>query len=471
MVVNEAGLRRVTNGHTLSDDNDSDDVETDDDESGDEVNSSNEATVIDLVIVQPKSLQKCRIIYEDALQSMPESFFQPLKIKEEPKEDKNGASSMNEAASKISLMSPEVFKVKEEPKDLDQDQQQQQLNVLIKSEPRDVDDEVVVEVKPGIRSGGSSPSREVQDILGDSEEQGGLGSEIVITEEPFDEDDEDEDEFDEASENIVDVDDDEDRDLSLAAKAALNLTNDPIEVKKEMFDWPGVPQVKSEPAQHQQQQQPQQQSDASSLIMLQKMEEMAVILRQQHQEVLSLKAEVQTLRRQQQQQPQQQQQQPQLNVDKLVKKVEQQFGESLKKDSRVRNEFLLAGLTQNLSGSMAGKIDSGIRQEMKKQLPQLIQQSLQGLSASLEQDVRQRNAKNEAALRDAVAKMVHSKQTVEAVGQAVANALQSVVQAAFKENFVKVGLLLLNIPVKYRFNEWPQFLNLRLFMLKPLDIG
>ena len=129
MVVTEAGLRRVTNGHTLSDnDDDSDDEDSEDEE---DVNSSNEATVIDLVIVQPKSLQKCRIIYEDALQSMPETSF--LHIKEEPIESNNG-SSMNEAASKISLMSPEAFKVKEEPKD-------QSMDVLIKAEPRDEEDD------------------------------------------------------------------------------------------------------------------------------------------------------------------------------------------------------------------------------------------------------------------------------------------------------------------------------------------
>ncbi len=77
------------------------------------------------------------------------------------------------------------------------------------------------------RSDGSSPSREVQDILGDSEEQGGLGAEIVVTEEPYDDDD------------LVDIDEEEDDDgdggggggggdenlFASAAKAALNLTD------------------------------------------------------------------------------------------------------------------------------------------------------------------------------------------------------------------------------------------------------
>ncbi len=104
------------------------------------------------------------------------------------------------------------------------------------------------------RSDGSSPSREVQDILGDHEDAGGLGTEIIETEEPYDDDD------------LVDIEDDDDDDdddddgqgsqgqslMASAAKAALNLT-DPLvaaraqEVKVEKAaanlnksaDWPG----------------------------------------------------------------------------------------------------------------------------------------------------------------------------------------------------------------------------------------
>ena len=76
-----------------------------------------------------------------------------------------------EAADKITLMSPEVFSA-------------------VKSSAPQIKEEPAtpVDVSPPKRgaaiamaamaSGGSSPSREVQDILGDTEEQGGLGAEI-----------------------------------------------------------------------------------------------------------------------------------------------------------------------------------------------------------------------------------------------------------------------------------------------------
>ena len=89
-----------------------------------------------------------------------EAFFNSSPIEE-----------LAEAADKITLMSPEVFSAAKSSAP------------QIKEEPA-----TPVDVSPPKRgaaiamaamaSGGSSPSREVQDILGDTEEQGGLGAEI-----------------------------------------------------------------------------------------------------------------------------------------------------------------------------------------------------------------------------------------------------------------------------------------------------
>ena len=72
-------------------------------------------------------------------------------------------------------------------------------------------------------SGGSSPSREVQDILGETEAEGGLGAEVVITEE----DDEDDDE-----ESVTDLEAEDSDELS----NMLDKCNESI--KKEELDKP-----------------------------------------------------------------------------------------------------------------------------------------------------------------------------------------------------------------------------------------
>ena len=63
MAMLEAGVRKVADKHTLGEDDDSDD-----DSEDEEINqtTSKEATVISFLLVQPKSLQECRIVYDDA---------------------------------------------------------------------------------------------------------------------------------------------------------------------------------------------------------------------------------------------------------------------------------------------------------------------------------------------------------------------------------------------------------------------
>ena len=89
---------------------------------------------------------------------------------------------------------------------------------------------------------------------------GGLGAEIIVTEEDYEDEEEDEEEedFEEVLEevvdvtgNMVDVDDDQDNLLASAAKAALNLS-DPLAVNtssvrkeidltnKSLDKWPGI---------------------------------------------------------------------------------------------------------------------------------------------------------------------------------------------------------------------------------------
>jgi hypothetical protein len=127
---------------------------------------------------------------------------------------------LQEAADKITLMSPEAFsspmshptiKIKKEPLS-----PSNQSHVSSENHRSEAVTSNSISTLAGslnlmnMASAGSSPSREVQDILAESEEQGGITADIVITEEPetdeVDDEEEDEDEY----KSPLDGDDDED---------------------------------------------------------------------------------------------------------------------------------------------------------------------------------------------------------------------------------------------------------------------
>ena len=340
MSILEAGIRkRADDPHTLSDvesDDDDNDGNDNDDEKEDDSDEElldgsvhdvrrsrrgrskgekREATAIKFLLVQPKSLQECRILYDDAFSSSrasvppseagssisiktepkpvdEESILQrsavsltpelssikspnialvkkevvtpnssiasssdipPLsKIKKEPispmmttnvtddlkiKTSSSAANTPNrgtditnigigatpstdrlqEAADKITLMSPDAFssplssqqtiKIKKEPvSPSNQASNLSNTNVVTSNASSNLAGALNI---MSLASAGSSPSREVQDILAESEEQGGITADIVITEEPeTDEVDEDDDE--EEYKSPLDGDDDED---------------------------------------------------------------------------------------------------------------------------------------------------------------------------------------------------------------------------------------------------------------------
>merc|ERR1719282_2230242 len=104
----EAGVKKVIDKHTLddSDDEDDDDLQAE----------SREATVINFLLVQPKSLQECRIVYDDAFSQPQIAAIETISamehvlqhVKQEPTTP-DPTEELAEAADKITLMSPEVF--------------------------------------------------------------------------------------------------------------------------------------------------------------------------------------------------------------------------------------------------------------------------------------------------------------------------------------------------------------------------
>lgn len=218
MAILEGGIKTVKETNLETEDpnsaSDSDEDEAERESRNQAV--SKESTVIKFLLVQPKSLQECQIIFEDVQQTsvstsfevpsspLKESKSSPLKSsdmvrpKQEPSHNGpitvtglNGGAELQKAADKITLMSPEVFESKP----------------IIKEEPQDNGEHISTPLRGATlsflptrqllagASGTGSPSREVADILGtaDGDDEIDLNVEYVVTEEN-DDDEEDDDE-------------------------------------------------------------------------------------------------------------------------------------------------------------------------------------------------------------------------------------------------------------------------------------
>lgn len=191
-----AGLKMTRSRRTIDDMDDNSDYSfsEEEEEEGDDV----EATVVEFMLVQPKSLQSCKIVYQDAVQSLdqvktiklePEDEFVSIP-KVEPglaEAERNGSDQLQEAADKmITLMSPEAFtksanaskapakevinvddEVLLSPSDIKQEPQESVSTSLETCPSLAIKANLFQKSKLTslLRSGASSPSREVQDIL------------------------------------------------------------------------------------------------------------------------------------------------------------------------------------------------------------------------------------------------------------------------------------------------------------------
>ena len=324
------------------------------------------------------------------------------------------SNQLKEAANKITLMSPDDF-AKPSP--------QHKVNIKKEDTGHAIKDEIMMEnlsatsstaIKEErkrllVRSGNSSPSREVQDILGDSEEQGGLGAEVIVTEEPYDDDEEEDDEIadidpEEEEEDSDDEDDFKDADVlsktdPLSTEPAGQAVASAGRLNKSV-DWPGVPPVAIK--KEAQKMDPNRQTEAAftsnvdSTQLLQKMTEMTNLIQTQRAEIQALRQAIVD---------------PQAMTE-LLKQNNQQISIAVKQhDNRVSQ------LVGNRLETEMRKVSSGI-------------------SGALEKDSQSKVTKADAALKDAISKMATSRSTIDTLCNALSSSLQPVLQNAFKDALV-----------------------------------
>ena len=294
---------------------------------------------------------------------------------------------LDEAAKKITLMSPEVFvssdkvvKIKEEP-----------ASPMAEAPPKPTSLSFTA-----MASGGSSPSREVQNILADSEENGGMMNDVVITEEDSEDSDYNEDaEFEGLEEKVAaaaKMKDDLIKNLNLSASktsqevaSQQNQAWQNLVVKQEVLS----PLKTDVVAQINQQ-----------LSTLSKtMSEMASLVQMQRSEIKVLREEIRAA---------------------SIEDKTQMRGilDQMHKDQ------------EEISLLVSEKTDAAIKREMKK--------IGADFSKLLQQDVNAKLTKSDQALRDAIAKMAHSKTCMDSLGVALATSLTPVLQASFRDVFASV---------------------------------
>ena len=427
MAMLEAGIKKVTDKHNTLDSDDEDEEDLDDLQA-----ESREATVINFLLVQPKSLQECRIVYEDAF-SQPQ--IQDLKMIK--KEVVTPTEELKEAADKITLMSPEVFvtssssqiKIKEEPV----------------SPPGETTEKEII-VQPIRRgqvqaiSGGSSPSREVQDILGDTEAEGGLGAEVVITEED-DEDEDDEEEItdleaedsDELS-NMLDKCNESikkealDKSLAIKLQEGLRIKQE-LQIKEEKESpqaWqPRAGLVKTEPTCWQTPSSSSSQiikPEPSSPILagnnqmdiiLNKLNDMTHMIQTQRSEIAMLKQEMKHMHKED------------LNL----------FRSMLEESNREAQNELKAS-TGMLVNGIKGNLKSSINEEIRKATPLLVQAAHQSIQEALAKEVHGKVLKSDLHLKEAVAKLASNRSVSEGIANNVATSLSPSLHASFKDALI-----------------------------------
>ena len=290
------------------------------------------------------------------------------------------------------------------------------------------------------RSGQSSPSREVQDILCETEEIGGLGAEVIITEEDdFDDvedEDDDEDDADDSDDEDEGDDDDEEFDDALNKTDPLSLACGPqppdASTLSNPADWPSFGKtIKQEPVDEDEVEVVRGAaaaavtspaaaaiSSADLAVLLRKFDELREQVTAQRAEMQLLREEVMEGRRSDRQ-----------KVEQLIR----QSGQSTSNTIKQERKNIADAVAGSLGKSVSSRVEAAMGAEMKRASSALVQSTSASVSQALERDLHARVGKSEAQLRDAISKSVQSKSVADAIGQAVAASLQASMQSGFRD--------------------------------------
>lgn len=153
-------------------------------------------------------------------------------------------------------------------------------------------------------------------------------------------------------------------------------------------------------------------------------------------------------------------QQPQPNIEEhlgklegiVTSRVERMFTQHAQKENqrinqvmqqleareKQRQDRLQQTLVQTLQSSISTNVEAQVKAEMRTNVLPAVTRSLEPVKEQLHQELAQKLTATDALLKDNIGKMVRSRQTTEAIGLAAANALQTPIQAAYREAFQNI---------------------------------
>ncbi|CAC5393442.1 EDC4 [Mytilus coruscus] len=153
-------------------------------------------------------------------------------------------------------------------------------------------------------------------------------------------------------------------------------------------------------------------------------------------------------------------QQPQPNIEEhlgklegiVTSRVERMFTQHAQKENqrinqimqqsetreKQRHERLQHTLVQTLQKSVASNVEDQVRDEMRNTVLPAVTRSLEPVKEQLHQELAQKLTATDSLLKDNIGKMIRSRQTTEAIGLAAGNALQTPIQAAYREAFQNI---------------------------------
>ncbi|XP_014680803.1 PREDICTED: enhancer of mRNA-decapping protein 4-like isoform X2 [Priapulus caudatus] len=100
-----------------------------------------------------------------------------------------------------------------------------------------------------------------------------------------------------------------------------------------------------------------------------------------------------------------------------------------------RQDRLIGSISHNVSGALCTQLEKSVKTEMKSSVVPALNKSLEPMKQQILTDISQKLTTTDSLLKDSISKLVRSKGTVDAIGQAAGHAILSTVQQSYQDAF------------------------------------
>ncbi|XP_074645711.1 enhancer of mRNA-decapping protein 4-like isoform X2 [Tubulanus polymorphus] len=125
-------------------------------------------------------------------------------------------------------------------------------------------------------------------------------------------------------------------------------------------------------------------------------------------------------------------------IDRLSEEQKTKFHElqnERQNQEKQKQERLANAVTRSVNNTVSAKLENIIHNEIKTNVIPGITRNLDPIKDQLFNEVGQKLTTTDSLMREHIGKMVRSKQTIDAIGQAVSAAVQGPIQATYRDSF------------------------------------